>query len=73
MTSLDWTKLGTSPVATTIISLIAGNLLKAKKNLSNVCKILLVLGSFFKSMLENKFNLTSSCIFSIRTLGAVLK
>ena len=55
MTSLDWTKLGTSPVGTTISSLIAGNLLKAKKNLSNVCKTSLVLGSFFKLMLESKF------------------
>ena len=49
MTSLDWTKLGASPVGTSVSSFIAGNLPKAKKHLSNVSKILLVLYSLFKS------------------------
>ena len=50
ITSLNRTKLGTSPVGTIVSSLIAGNLPNAKKNLSNACKISFVLGLFFKSV-----------------------
>ena len=56
MMPIDLTKLGTLSVGTMISSLIAGSLPNAKKNRSNVFKISLVFTSFFKSILEYKFN-----------------
>ena len=73
MTSFDFTKSGTTPVGTTVSSLIARNFPYKMKNLSNIFRISLGFCLVFKSISENRFDLMSFCIFSIRISGAFSK